>query len=250
MKRWTSVGAAMLVAGFVAVPSISLAKTPNAPGATISAQQDTTGPATTQEQQQPTTPPAQPPTTSPQQPQPTEPTTPTQPPATSPAPADPAGTQAKADPEAAKRALTAARDSLAQMTQLPAAQALSGEPRAQVSQLISSFNELITTNNDWKSAYAKVDSNLTALIGSQGADESAAPTAAPATAPPSPTTPPSSTTPPPSTTAPSTGTAGAVGTSGTTTGSLDPAIKAKLGEFRMHLKEFQKAAGGSAEKEK
>jgi hypothetical protein len=250
MKRWTSVGAAMLVAGFVAMPSISLAKTPNAPGATISAQPDTTGPATRQEPQQPATPPTQPPTTSPQQPQPTEPTTPTQPPATSPAPADPAGTQAKADPEAAKRALTAARDSLAQMTQLPAAQALSGEPRAQVSQLISSFNELITTNNDWKSAYAKVDSNLTALIGSQGADESAAPTAAPATAPPSPTTPPSSTTPPPSTTAPSTGTAGAVGTSGTTTGSLDPAIKAKLGEFRMHLKEFQKAAGGSAEKEK
>ena len=61
-------------------------------------------------------------------------------------PADPSA-QAKVNPDAAKQALTAARDSLAQMTQLPAAQALTGEPRAQVSQLISNFNELITTNS-------------------------------------------------------------------------------------------------------
>ena len=126
------------------------------------------------------------------------------------------------------------------MTQLPAAQALTGEPRAQVSQLISNFNELITTSSEWKAAYAKVDANLSALLGSQGPDESAAP--APATASPSPTAPPSSTTPP------TAGAAGAVGTSGTTTGSLDPAIKAKLVEFRTHLKEFEKAAGGSAAK--
>ena len=124
------------------------------------------------------------------------------------------------------------------MTQLPAAQALTGEPRAQVSQLISNFNELITTSSEWKASYAKVEANLNALLGSQGPDESAAAAPAPATAPPSPTAPPSTT--------PST--AGAVGTSGTTTGSLDPGIKAKLGEFRTHLKEFEKAAGGSAAK--
>ena len=105
------------------------------------------------------------------------------------------------------------------MTQLPAAQQLSGEARTQVSQLISSFNELITTNSEWKASYAKVDASLTALIGAQTADVSA--------------------------TAPAAGAAGAVGTAGTATGTLDPGIKAKLVEFRTHLREFEKAAGGA-----
>jgi len=264
MKRWTSIWTAVVVAGFLAAPGVGLAKTSTAPGATGGAQQDKSVHATPQEQQQPATPPAeptppssqspstQPSTTSPQQPptQPTEPTSPAQPPASAAqAPADPTA-QPKVDPDAAKRALTAARDSLAQMTQLPAAQALTGEPRAQVAQLISNFNELITTNSDWKATYAKVDANVSALLGSQSPDESAAPTPAPATAPPSPTTPPSSTTPPTAGTAGAAGTVGAVGTSGTTTASLDPAIKAKLGEFRGHLKEFEKAAGGTGDKDK
>ena len=245
MKRWTSTWTAMLVVGLLAVPGIGLAQTsPAAAPATQS-------PATTPTQQQPATPatpPAeptpstQPPATPPQQPAtpPTDPTSPTQPPAsTTQPPADPS---AKVNPDAAKQALTAARDSLAQMTQLPAAQALTGEPRAQVSQLISNFNELITTNAEWKASYAKVEANLNALLGSQGPDESAAPAPAPAAAPPAPPAPPSSPAPPPA------GAAGAVGTSGTTTGSLDPGIKAKLAEFRTHLKEFEKAAGGSAAK--
>ena len=156
-------------------------------------------------------------------------------------PAEPTA-QANVNPDAAKQALTAARDSLAQMTQLPAAQALTGEPRAQVSQLISNFNELITTSSEWKASYAKVEANLNALLGSQGPDESAAPAPAPATAPPSPTAPPSSTTPP---------------TLVRRVRSARPArrqvvsiraIKAKLVEFRTHLKEFEKAAGGSAAK--
>jgi hypothetical protein len=124
------------------------------------------------------------------------------------------------NPDAAKQALTAARDTLSQMTQLPAAQQLSGETRTQVAQLISSFNELITTNAEWKASYAKVDANLTALIGAQTTDESPA---TPATG--------------------AAGAAGAVGTAGTTT--LDPALKAKLAEFRTHLKAFEKAAGGA-----
>ena len=120
------------------------------------------------------------------------------------------------NPDAAKQALTAARDTLSQMTQLPAAQQLSGETRTQVAQLISSFNELITTNAEWKASYAKVDANLTA----QTTDY-----------------------PPPTPPTGAAGAAGAVGTAGTTT--LDPALKAKLAEFRTHLKAFEKAAGGA-----
>jgi len=101
---------------------------------------------------------------------------------------------------------------------LPAAAQLSGEPRTQVSQLITNFNALISATSDWRAAYDKVNANLTALIGAQSADESPAP-------------------------AP--GVAGAVGTSGAMASSLDPAIKAKLVEFRNHLVQFEKAAGGS-----
>jgi hypothetical protein len=114
------------------------------------------------------------------------------------------------------------------VTKLPAAQQLSGEMRSQLTQLIANFNELITTNTEWKASYAKVDANLTALMGAQTADES---TTAPAAA-----------------TAGATSAAGAVGTSGTTTTTLDPGVKAKLTEFRAHLKEFEKAANGSGQK--
>jgi hypothetical protein len=120
----------------------------------------------------------------------------------------------------ARRHLTMARDSLSQLTQLPAASQLAGETRAQVSQLITNFNELITTSTEWKASYSKVDANLTALLGAPAGDE-----------------------PPPAAAAP-TGTPGAVGTSGATT--LDPAIRAKLIEFRAHLKDFEKAAGGAS----
>ena len=169
---------------------------------------------------QPTT---QPPT------QPAEPATPAQPLAsTTQAPTDPAAAQPKPDADGAKRAMTAARDSLGEVTKLPAAQQLSGELRTQLTQLIANFNELITTNTEWKASYAKVDANLTALIGAQTADES---TTAPAAA-----------------TAGATAPAGAVGTSGTTATTLDPGVKAKLTDFRTHLKEFEKAANGSGQK--
>lgn len=182
----------------------------------------------------PTTPPPTQPATPPTQP--AEPATPAQPLAsTTQAPTDPAAAQPKPDADGAKRALTAARDSLGEVTKLPAAQQLSGEMRTQLTQLIANFNELITTNTEWKASYAKVDANLTALMGAQTADES---TTAPAAA-----------------TAGATGTAGAttsatgaVGTSGTTTTTLDPGVKAKLTEFRARLKEFEKAANGSGQK--
>jgi hypothetical protein len=153
--------------------------------------------------------PAQPPAASPTTPQ-SEPT----------APAKPEAAETQVDADAVKRHLTAARDSLSQLTQLPAATQLTGDARTQVSQLITNFNELITTNSEWRASYAKVQSNLNALIGDQRTDE------APAT----PTT-------------PAAGTPGAVGTSGTI--AIDPSIKAKLVEFRTQLLEFEKAAGGA-----
>lgn len=132
--------------------------------------------------------------------------------------AAPAQEPQDASVEAARRHLSAARDTLSQLTQLPAASQLTGDARTQVSQLITNFNELITTNVDWRASFAKVTANLTALIGDQKADESAA--------------------------APAAGTPGAVGTSGTV--ALDPTIRAKLAEFRAHLIEFEQAAGGGA----
>ena len=131
---------------------------------------------------------------------------PTQPPTTAPA---------TADADTAKRHLTAARDSLSQLTQLPAAAQLTGDTRTQVSQLITNFNRLISATTDWRAEYDKVNANLTALI---GADQPQAPTSTP----------------------------GAVGTSGTATANLDPAIREKLVEFRSHLSEFAKAAGGGS----
>jgi hypothetical protein len=119
--------------------------------------------------------------------------------------------------QVAKQHLTAARDSLAQLTQLPQAAQLTGDARTQVSQLITNFNSLITAKENWGEEYKKVDGNLTALIGAQTTDESPTPTSS---------------------------TAGAVGTSGTV--ALDPAIRAKLVELRTHLNAFNKAAGGGA----
>jgi hypothetical protein len=142
-------------------------------------------------------PPAQPPTS--QQ----------QPPPSAPAQAP----QQSASEDAARAHLTAARNTLSQLTQLPAATQLQGETRAQVAQLINNFNELITTPADWKASYAKVEGNLNALLGA-GAEEPARPA----------------------------GTPGAVGTSGTKP-SLDPAIRAKLMEMRTQLDQFEKAAG-------
>jgi hypothetical protein len=157
------------------------------------------------------------------QPEPTAPTAGQQPPAQNPPSAEQAQQPTpgqQADPETSKRHLTAARESLSQLTQLPAAAQLSGEPRAQVSQLISNFNELITTKENWRASYDKVEANVTALLGPQAAGETAQ-------APPAPTD-------------------GAVGTTGTTAASIDPAIRAKLVEFRSHLKQFEQAAGAAS----
>jgi len=109
------------------------------------------------------------------------------------------------------------------MTQLPAAAQLSGEARTQVAQLISSFNELITTQSQWRESYAKVNASLTALLGPD-------PTASDPTN--------------------ASGTAGAVGTSGSTTApaapTIDPSLREKLVDLRRSLTAFEKAASGGA----
>ena len=166
-----------------------------------------------------TTPPTATPPSTPDPTSPTTPPTPTGTSGTTPAQAAPAQAQpAQADQDAARRHLTEARNTLSALTQLPAASQLTGEARTQVSQLISNFNELITTQSEWRAAYAKVTANLTTLIG------------------------PDSGTPDPSA---ASGTAGAVGTAGTTP-SVDPSIRAKLIELRQNLSQFEKAASGTA----
>ncbi len=144
----------------------------------------------------------------------------TPPPATPPAQTPPPATAAQ-DPaaapnpaqDAAKQQLTAARNALSELTQLPAASQLTGEARTQVQQLISNFNELITTNVNWRASYAKVEGTLGMLLAPE---------------------------PPPA----ASGTAGAVGTSGTTP-AIDPAVRAKLVQFREHLKQFEAIAGAT-----
>jgi len=129
----------------------------------------------------------------------------------------------KVDADAAHRELLAARDSLNQLTQLPAAAQLAGDTRTQVQQLIANFNELITNTTDWRTSYTKVEGTLNTVLGPDTGTATPAETPAPT----NPATP------------------GAVGTTGTAP-QLDPAIRAKLVEMRTHLQEFAKASGGAA----
>jgi hypothetical protein len=129
--------------------------------------------------------------------------------------------QTSPNQEAARQALAAARQSLAELTKLPAAQQLQGEQRTAVANFISDFNAFATAQNDWRSKYQVVDESLNRLV---GVASSAAPSpAAPATSTPS----------------SSTDSNGAAAGSG----ALDPTIVAKLQEVRTHLKEFEQNSG-------
>lgn len=120
---------------------------------------------------------------------------------------------AVADQDLVRRHLTAARNLLSDVTELPAAAQLTGDNRAQVQRLISNFNELISAGPNWRDSYAKVAENLEGILGQAE---------------------------PPS------GQEGAVGTSGTTVAPLDASIRAKLVEFRAELGRFEAAASASA----
>jgi hypothetical protein len=126
----------------------------------------------------------------------------------------PPPTSALSNADLAKVHLTAARNALSDVTQLPAAAQLVGETRNRVQQLITSFNDLIG-KSDWRAPYAKVEANLSTLLGTE---------TTPATA---------------------VATPSAVGTSGAAA-DLDPAIRAKLVEFRAHLDMFKTVASAAA----
>ena len=59
--------------------------------------------------------------------------------------------QSNSNQEAAHQALAAARQSLAELTKLPAAQQLQGEQRTAVANFISDFNAFATAQTDWRS---------------------------------------------------------------------------------------------------
>ena len=143
------------------------ASAPAAAGAT------TAQPTATSAAQPQATPPAAEASAQPSTPSPAAPTS-----ATAPSPAQaqppPAGTSA-VDPEGAKRYLTAARDTLGQLTKIPAAAQMHGDARTQLTQLIANFNELITTNENWRSSYDKVTANVVALLGPDTPEPSQAP---------------------------------------------------------------------------
>ena len=115
----------------------------------------------------------------------------------------------------ARKHLTDARNALSELTQLPAAGQLAGNPRQQVQQLITDFNAMLSISAGWHDSYEKVDSTLNALL---EAPE------------------------------PSTGTAGAIGTSGSSraANAINPGIRAKLEEFRAHLDQFEDVASANA----
>lgn len=171
-------------------------------------------------QQNPPAQQSQPPSSTTQQP-----ATGTPPEQTSAQPPAAAAAGGQADVAAVKTHLSAARNTLAQLTAMPEAAKLQGPARTQVSQLISDFNALISAQSDWHGAYSKVDSDLTTVLGPDAGaqnDQSVGTSGS---------------------TAAGGSAAGAVGTSGAA--QIDPAIRAKLVEFRSHLKEFEKAASGA-----
>jgi hypothetical protein len=114
--------------------------------------------------------------------------------------------------EAARPHLSAARNTLSEMTQLPAAAAITGEARAQISQLITQFNELIAADPSWQVPLERVKSTLNGLLGTHV--EKVTTTDVQADEP--------------------------VGTTGAMT--LEPEIRAKLFDFRTHLEAFERTA--------
>jgi hypothetical protein len=211
----TTRAALMEVRSHIVAYAAGMSGSPTSDGATPSAA--TPASPTPSEEQPPVTPSAATPSAA--TPSAATPASPT------PSPATAAGARPQIDQEAARRQLTAARETLTQLTKLPAAAQLTGEARTQVSQLIANFNELITTTSEWRPTHAKVAANLSALLGPDTTDAEAARGV-------------------PSPTAETPAVPGVVGTSGTATADLDPAVRAKLVELRRSLTEFEKAMGG------
>jgi hypothetical protein len=129
----------------------------------------------------------------------------------------PAMTTPSPNQDLARQHLTNARNVLNDLTQLPAAGQLAGNPRRLVQQLITDFNAMLTISAGWHASYEKVDATLDVLLEPQAPE-------------------------------PAAGTSGAIGTSGASVAgnAIDPAIRAKLEEFRAHLDQFEDVASGNA----
>ncbi|HSK11328.1 MAG TPA: hypothetical protein VK911_17220 [Vicinamibacterales bacterium] len=116
----------------------------------------------------------------------------------------------------ARQRLVEARESLAELAKMPEAGQLQGQPRTEVTEMISNFNALLTAEENWYEQYKLVMQNLHNVLGP--ASEGAAGTA---------------------------GTTGSTaGTTGTTAGEEVPAaLREKLTEFRERIMAFGRAAG-------
>ncbi|HEX7087725.1 MAG TPA: hypothetical protein VF198_15300 [Vicinamibacterales bacterium] len=64
------------------------------------------------------------------------------------------------DQQVARQALQSAQQSLAELTKLPAAATLQGEPRTLVAGFISDFNAFATATTDWRSKYQTASASL------------------------------------------------------------------------------------------
>ncbi len=78
----------------------------------------------------------------------------------------------------ARQHLTAARNALSDLTQLPAAGQLAGNPRRLVQQIITDFNAMLTINAGWHASYERVDATLDELLAPPAPEPAAATTGA------------------------------------------------------------------------
>ncbi len=143
------------------------------------------------------------------------------------------------DEAKARQELAAARQSLADLTKLPAATQLQGEQRTAITNFISAFNTFATATTDWKPKFNAVDEQLTAILESAGAGGATGTSGAPG----APTTPSTSDANASAGTTGSGGSTASSGTGATGGGGYDPSIVAKLQEVRQHLDAFQLAIG-------
>jgi hypothetical protein len=139
------------------------------------------------------------------------------------APQAPSGTAAPAAngrQAAIRQHLSAAQQSLAEMTKLPAATQLQGDVRTSVASFISEFNAFATASSDWKAKYQVASASLDKMLASAAA--APAPAAAPAAPAPA---------------------AGAPAPAAEGPGTWDPTVVEKLKDVRKHLDNFETATG-------
>ncbi len=114
------------------------------------------------------------------------------------------------DQQVARQALQSAQQSLAELTKLPSAATLQGDPRTLVAGFISDFNAFATATTDWRSKYQAASASLNKTL-EAAASAGSAPAPAPA--------------------------------EGEQAATWPPEIVEKLKEVRQHLDTFERASG-------